>query len=185
MKNFVIFALLALGVTSQGLAAGRLTDTEVRDTLNYTPLNSRGRLGTQLEDRKLQVLQCRYDFAVDGGAVSTITLRDAITAHSPCSLPNGAVIWQVAIDVITAFSSTGNNGTIALQANAAGDLLATVDADTLPVGGSTHLQAGIPVGTAATMIKATAARDIKMVIATNAMLTGKANIFILYFYSST
>ncbi len=120
------------------------------------------------------VVKATYDFSVLGGAVGTLVLLgdDGL----PVIIPDNAIIKQAYFEILTAFTSTGNNGTIALQSNAAGDLLATVDADTLITG----MNDGIPVNTAATMIKLTADRQLKMVIATNAILTGKMDLFVEY-----
>lgn len=176
MKNiFAILILLASSLEAQ--AAPRFTDAEIK-FMGDGSAKSAIPLGSQLIDRSVRVLQCRYDRSVDSGAVGTVTLREATSNKSPCSLPDDAIITQVWVDTITTMTSTGNNGTIALQANSAGDLLATIDADTID--DTTAIFAGVPVGTAATMVKLTAARDIKMVIATNAILTGKLNVFIEY-----
>src|SRR5262245_64217719 len=68
---------------------------------------------------KLQKWQGNYDFAVDGGGTGTIVLR---TKDGP--IPNGAVLMGGVIDVTTACLS--GTGTMALQSEGAGDLLAAV-----------------------------------------------------------
>lgn len=185
MKTLLALTLLALGLSANAWSAARPTDAQVKALLNYGGREGarQVQLGDQLVDRKVQVLKCVYSFAVDGGAVGTLTLRDGLTGKAPCSLPNKAIITKAYYDVITQFVSTSNDGTIAIQANSAGDLLATVEPDaTNSI--TTGLYAMIPVGTAATMVKTTAARDIKMVIATHAFTAGKANFFIEYIYNS-
>jgi hypothetical protein len=119
------------------------------------------------------VLKCTYDFAVDAGAVGSINLKDQ--NGELAVLPTGAIIKQVMVSIVTAFTSTGGTGTIALTANSAGDLLAAVDADTL-----SGISSGIPVGTAATMVKLTAQRQLIMAIATAALTAGKADFYIEY-----
>lgn len=131
--------------------------------------------------QKRGCLAAVWDFAVQGGAVGSLSLLDDL--GNPAILPDKAIICQVYIDIITAMTSTGGTGTIALTANSSGDLLAAVDADTLPLSAS-HPQAGVPVGTAATMVKLTAARTIVMEIATNALLTGKIRVFIDFVLSA-
>ena len=116
------------------------------------------------------VLRVDYDFAVHGGAVGAIPLG--------VTLPNKAIIARAFGDIITAFTSTGGTGTIALGANTANDLLAAVDADTLS--GRFDL---IPTGTVATMVKATAAREITLTVATAAITAGKAVFFLEYVIS--
>lgn len=122
-------------------------------------------------NQKRGVIRGRYSFAVDGGAVGSILLKDE--NGDLVKLPSGAIITQCYLDVITAFVSTSNDGTIAFTANSSGDLLAAVDADT-----KSGITAGIPVGTAATMVKLTADRQILMEIATHAMTAGKADFYI-------
>jgi hypothetical protein len=138
---------------------------------------SKIRLGDVLEGQKGSA-KAKYDFAVLGGAVGTLSLRDPNDSTQAVTLPNKAIITNVIIDVITAMTSTGNNGTIALNANSAGDLLAAVDADTLSA-----IHAGIPVGTAATSVKLTAERTLQVTIATNALLSGKFIVHVEYMIS--
>lgn len=127
-------------------------------------------------NQKRGVIKCQYDFAVLGGAVGSLALLDE--NGNPALLPSKAIITQVYLDIITACVSTGNDGTIALNANSAGDLLAAVDADTL-----SGVAAGIPVGTAGTMVKCTAARQITLAIATHALTAGKFNVFVEFVLS--
>jgi hypothetical protein len=129
--------------------------------------------------KKVGVLIAKYDFAKMGGAVGNISLVEDLTSlTSLAKLPANAVIKQVTIDILTAMTSTGGTGTIALKAQSAGDLLAAVDADTI-----SGLVAGVPVGTAATMIKLTAERTIIASVAVAALLTGKFNVVIEYYIS--
>lgn len=126
--------------------------------------------------QKRGVLKCVYDFDDLGGAVGTIGLLDDL--GNKAILPDNAIITQVYVDILTAFTSTGNNGTIALTANSSGDLLAAVDADTL-----SGVSAGIPDGAAANMVKLTAQRQITLAIATNAITAGAANFFVEFVLS--
>lgn len=110
-----------------------------------------------------------YDFAVDGGAVGSITLRS-----NDGPLPIGAVITSGYIDVQTACLSA--TGTMALAAESAGDLLAAV--------GQAGVTAGrksiVPVATGATAIKLTAARNPALAIATAAFTAGKFTLVLYY-----
>lgn len=116
------------------------------------------------------VLRVDYDFAVHGGGVGAIPLG--------VILPDNAIIERGFGDIITPFTSTGGTGTIALGANTASDLKAAVDADTLS--GIFEL---IPTGTAASMVKATAAREITLTVGTAAITAGKAVFFLEYVIS--
>ncbi len=113
-----------------------------------------------------------YDFAQRGGAVGTNLILVDDDGH-PVVIPDNAIITGGYIDVLTALTSTGNNGTIALQLNAANDILSAVDADTI-----TGVAAIVPVSTAASAVKMTAERSLTLVIGTNALLTGKFNVFL-------
>lgn len=136
---------------------------------------SKVQLGTLLRNRK-GVLKGIYDVSADAtlGAVGAHNLLD--DDGNPLVLPLGAIITQVYFHIVTAFTSTGNNGTVALTGNSSGDLLAAVDADTLPLSAS-HPGSGVPIGTAATMVILTAERTLKAEVATNALLTGKMHVF--------
>lgn len=153
-----------------------LSSTQRSEMATHAPVENLGKYLCQ----KRSVLPLVYDFAVDGGAVSTIKLRDALTAEVADKLPSGAIITQVYADVKTACASAGGTGTIALTANSAGDLLAAVDADT-----KSGIFAGIPIGTAGTMVKLTADRQISLAIATEALTAGKLYIFVEYVISQS
>lgn len=144
---------------------------DAKDLLNK--MNSTAqkvRLGELVKAQKGSVIAI-YDFAVLGGAVGAKNLLDenGVTVE----LPDNAVITNVLIDIITPIVSTGNNGTVALGANTANDLLLAVDGDTL-----SGVAAGIPVGTAATAVKLTAARTLTMTIGTNAFTAGKFAVLV-------
>lgn len=128
-----------------------------------------GALGKHLAG-KVQLIKAKYSFASDGGAVGSINLKDEFGQE--IDIPSGAIVKQVIIDRVTAPASAGGAGTVALTLNAAGDLLAAVDADTLSA-----LHAGIPVGTAATAVKATAKRKLVLSIAVEALTAGVLDIY--------
>ncbi len=131
----------------------------------------------KLLNQKKGVLKCKYSFASQGGAVSTILLLDE--NGDAALLPDKAIITDVYLDIITACVSAGGTGTIALNANSAGDLLAAVDADTL-----SGIAAGIPAGTAATSVKLTAARQIALAIATAALTAGVFDVYVEFVLGS-
>lgn len=107
-----------------------------------------------------------YDFSKQGGAIGSY--------DSGIHLPNGAVIRQVFFDVITA-GTTSASGTVSFDANSTGDLKAALAAASW-----TGEVAGIPVGSAATMVKLTAARTLYFSIATGALTAGKINAYVDY-----
>lgn len=115
------------------------------------------------------VARATYDFAVDGGAVGAIGLG--------VTIPDNAIITRGYWEIITAFVSESNDGTIALHAQGANDLYNAADPDQLSAGSVNEL---IPDGTAAAMIKLTAAREITLTIAVHDFTAGKAIFFVEY-----
>jgi hypothetical protein len=110
-----------------------------------------------------------WNFAQDGGAVSTIVLRS-----NDGPLPTGSIVMGGVIDVtVAALSGTG---TMAFQVQSAADLTAATAQAGLTVG----LKAIIPVFTAATMIKLTADRYPAVVIATAAFTAGTLRLRLVY-----
>ncbi len=132
----------------------------------FGPMGLKHRIGTRLVEAHTTA-SGRYDFAVQGGATGVY--------DSGIHLPKGAVIREVFFDVITA-ATTSNSGTISLDANTTGDLKAALAAASW-----SGIVAGIPVYTAASMVKLTAARTITFTIA-NALTAGKINVYIDYVY---
>mgnify|MGYP001570609150 CR=1 FL=1 len=111
-----------------------------------------------------------YDFAKDGGAVSTILLRGTE------KLPNNFVITTAMIDLAVALS-TGGSVQVALQAEAAGDLRAAA----IPATGglnATGVKALIPVGTAATVVKTTVPRTPALVVSVAALTAGRFSVYV-------
>ncbi|MGE4163873.1 MAG: hypothetical protein AB7G23_19265 [Vicinamibacterales bacterium] len=119
--------------------------------------------------RALKTWRGDYDFAVDGGAVGSITLRS-----NDGPLPVGAVIKSGFIDVQTACLSA--TGTMALSAESAGDLLAAVG----QAGVTAGRKSVVPAGTGVTAVKLTAARNPTLAIATAAFTAGKFTLVIDY-----
>jgi len=118
------------------------------------------------------VIRGRYDFAVDGGAQSTI----AITSGTP--IPSGSVIVGGYVNVLTALTS-GGSATIACQVNAANDILTAVAVatwDTAPV--TKNILPATTTGalTDSTTVKTTADRNISIVIATADLTAGKFDV---------
>ena len=117
---------------------------------------------------RAKTLSASYDFAVDGGAVSTITLR------GDNSIPAGSVVTGGFIDVETSCASA--TGTMALQIEGAGDILAA----TAQAGLTAGRKSVVPAGTGATSVKTTTARSVQVVIATAAFTAGKFTVVLFY-----
>lgn len=122
----------------------------------------------------LKTLQAEYDFAVDGGAVGTITLRQS-GSNLPNQIPTGAVIVGGYIEVLTTCTS-GGAATIGVNSEAAGDIKAAA------TGFATYAAGIVPIvpswGTSA--VKTTANRSLAITIAAAALTAGKFRVVVLY-----
>jgi hypothetical protein len=117
-----------------------------------------------------------YDFAVDGGAVSTIVLRTSTSL--PNRIPIGSIIVSGWIEVDTLLAA-GAGGTVALTLESAGDLQAAAIFSGAPWS-TTGRKSIVPVGTGAATVKTTAERSISAAIAVNAVTAGKFRCVVLY-----
>lgn len=133
----------------------------------------KSQMGTLLERTKNHVTAV-YDFAVLGGAVSTLALKDL--DGNTCTLQSGAIITNVIAHVVTACTS-GGSATVSLGANTTTDLMGATAVASLSLNA---LLAGVPVGTAATAVRLTADRNISVAIAVAALTAGKVNYHIEY-----
>lgn len=113
-----------------------------------------------------------YDFAVDGGAISTIT-----PSNSPI-IPVNAIILGGTCDITTQLTS-GGAATIALGLGA-GAQVAALKAATAVASYVAGQLAIIPVFTAATYYKATAAAALSLTIAAFALTAGKMDVNVVY-----
>lgn len=128
--------------------------------------------------RGLKEARGEYDFAVDGGAVGTITLRSAPSDSNGNEIPSGSIITGGYIEVDTAVTS-GGAATIAVASEAAGDLQ-TAAAISGPPWSTTGRKAITPVFTAATGVKTTARRNLAITVATAALTAGKFRVVVFY-----
>lgn len=119
--------------------------------------------------RALKVWTGSYDFAVDGGAVSTITLRS-----NDGPIPSGAIIVGGYVDVQTACASA--TGTMALQSEAANDIVAAVGQANWTLGRKDI----VPDSTGSTAVKLTADRSPALVIGTAVFTAGKFDAVLMY-----
>jgi hypothetical protein len=124
----------------------------------------------------LKVYVGEYDFAVDGGAISTIALRAGAGSQGP--IPNGAVVLGGYFEVLTAFT-TGTAATAALTVEAANDLQTATVVSGAPYS-TTGQKSIVPAFTGATSVKTTAARSPSIVIATGTVTAGKLRLVLVY-----
>lgn len=119
-----------------------------------------------------------YDFAVDGGAISSITLRGGGGLGS--AIPAGSVITGGYIDVTTQLTS-GGAATIAVTLEAAGDIVAATAVATWTTGQRNVLPADTSgSATTGTRVKTTVARSIVITIAAFALTAGKMTVVLEY-----
>lgn len=128
--------------------------------------------------RGLKEARGEYDHAVDGGAVSTITLRSAPGDSNGNEIPAGSVIMGGYIEVDTVPTS-GGAATVAVNSDAAGDLQAAAAVSGAPWS-TTGRKAITPVFTAATSVKTTARRNIAVTVAAATLTAGKFRVVVLY-----
>lgn len=128
-------------------------------------------LGTLLH-KNVNVVVGKYSFAVQGGAVSDISLlSDLNDTHSTITIPSGAVIKQVYTDTLT----SGAGGSLAFKLQSTADLVAAKNSSTF-----TGIQAGVLTGAANLMIKLTAERTLKASITNSTVTAGKINVYVEY-----
>lgn len=121
---------------------------------------------------RCRVVRATYDFAVNGGAVSTIALLGST------DIPSGATILGGWLEVNTILASSGSP-TVAVQVEGANDIITATAFGSAPWS-STGRKSVIPVFTGATTVRTTAARDISVVIATAALTGGKFDVVLVY-----
>lgn len=146
----------------------------------YDPLPGSG----TVLDRTKCLMRAVYDFSVLGGAIATIVLND--DQGNPAILPQGAIVTNVVLHVITSVTSAGA-ATLSLGSGIAAsivDLLAaTAKASLVPT-----FLAGIPVGTAATFVgpvTAVGGSQLQVAVGTAALTAGKIYFLVEYSQSTT
>jgi len=174
MKIFLLAVLLLAPITAKA-ATPTIPTAAFETALNKYPSPAnflKYSLGSVLRQAH-NVLICTYSFATQGGAISTINLKQ-LDAVSNCSLPDNAILWDGVMDWVTPGTS-GGSATVSLGANTTTDVVGATAVASL-----TGLVAITPVGTAASAVKLTAARNITASIATATLTAGKLRLFLHY-----
>lgn len=126
---------------------------------------------------RVRVATATYDFAEHGGAISAIGLG--------VSLPDNAIVLDGMVDVITTLQTAGADaGTIALSVEGADDIVAAIAVSDGTNPWDAGPQAIKPLGTSATAVKTTAAREITATIAGQVVTAGKFVVFLRYVLSA-
>jgi hypothetical protein len=110
-----------------------------------------------------------YDFAVNGGAISSINISGVDV------IPNNAIILNVTADVLVAPTSATNDGTIKLKC-VAGDVTTNITAD------GTAVPIGYP-NWAGPFVKTGAAGPLSVEIGTANLTAGKIKYYVWYVVS--
>lgn len=125
---------------------------------------------------RLKLARGLYDFAVDGGAISTIGLMAA--EHR---IPAGATIIGGWVEVHTQLTS-GGAATIAVGVETNTDIVPAVAVASWTVGRK-RVVPGLTVGNtlaASDVVRTSADRNITMTIATQTLTAGKFSVMLLY-----
>ena len=126
-----------------------------------------------------RIARATYDFAVDGGAISTI--------GSGVTLPDNAIITKCWFDVSTTLTSATDAATIAINIPTDGDLHAAIaiseGTNTWDAGIQDCDTKGNDDDSKGAYLKLTAAREISWVIAVEAVTAGKFVLFLEYVVS--
>jgi hypothetical protein len=123
---------------------------------------------------RVKVVRAKYDFAVEGGAISTIGLL------GQTAIPSGVVIVDGYVDITT--QCTGAGASIAIQVEAANDIITAVAIASWTVGRKNILPGLTPGALTANtaVVKTTAARDVSIVISGGAVTAGVFNVVLRY-----
>lgn len=129
------------------------------------PGSGSGKAGQSFQAGRVKVARWYYDFATDGGATGTITLRGD-------EIPTSCVVVDTRVDVTTAVASA--TGTVRLDLEGTGDIRAAAVVGGTLILDSTGVKAGLNA------IKTTASRDVSMVIGTAALTAGAFSVIVIY-----
>lgn len=120
--------------------------------------------------RAALLVRGRYDFAVDGGAVSTI----ALTSGTP--IPSGSYILGGFLEVATIVAGSG--ASVAIQVEGANDIVAAAAVSGAPWS-TTGRKSIVPAFTGATVVKTTADRNISAVISAAVLTAGVFDVVLV------
>lgn len=168
-------ALATVGTPSTPLPL--LVESRLNDSALSAPIV---KLGTQVTQKKVNVLKAVYDFAVLGGASgSSIILKDA--SGGDATLPKNAIVKRVTISRATTLTAAQTNATLAFGTDAlAANFKAATTFSTFNTGEG--LTDGIPVGSSATSLRI---RDYNMAVGMKIgvapITAGKLVVYIEYY----
>ncbi|CAB4149691.1 hypothetical protein UFOVP558_19 [uncultured Caudovirales phage] len=181
MKLLATLLLFAFVGTAHAAPATLILKNQFGEQSNNTVLSTGTFGGYGVYVQRLSVTFAQLNTATSGVALSL-----------GVALPDKAIIRQVYYNVRTTFADSGTAGdadtsTLSIGANTNVDLKAAVTIANGANAWDAGIGAGIPVGTAATMVKTTAARNIKVVWTAGtgnatSLTAGAMDIFVEYVY---
>jgi hypothetical protein len=128
--------------------------------------------GNSAGDSVLRTAKAVYSFAVDGGAVSTITPNGTV------ALPDNAIIVAATVNSTTAVTSAGA-ATVAIGTSAGSSTTAILGATAKASLSADAVLNGVPVF--ATPVKLTAAGNVTFTVGTAALTAGVIEVTLYYF----
>lgn len=131
-----------------------------------------GKIGSSSYIGRVKYARALYDFAVDGGAVSAITLRGD-------TIPSGAIVVDSFVEVDTAVTS-GGAPTVSLGVETAADLRAAATLATAPALSTTGTKRSALRNGSTDPVKTTATRSVVATVATAALTGGKFSVVVAY-----
>ena len=141
------------------------------DAVTVTGTATLGTIATGTADglSTRQILRATFD-AADSGAIGTNSLG--------VTIPDNAIVYDGYIDVTDVLTGTGVLATCGIKMNADDDIFA---ADTVTNAfKAVGIVATVPLGTAATAVKTTAARAISVVVGTEPVTGGTFTVVLEY-----
>ncbi len=158
--------IAADAVTSSKIASGAVSNTEYA-------LYSIGESNVVVKGSGLNLMRyamATWSFAANGGATNSDTGGGSLS----CIIPSGAVIWDGYVDVTTAITPTNSIFSFGLNGT---------NRDILEMTSSFQVarHAILPLGTAATSLKATNNLNVRYYITTEPATAGAATVYIRYF----
>lgn len=117
----------------------------------------------------LKLAKFTYSFAVDGGAISSITLG---------TIPSGVIVLAGVVDVTTILTS-GGAGTMALQLEGANDLITAAAVSGAPWSSTGRKAFGSNVNFGTSTVKTTTSRALVAAIADVALTAGVFDAYLL------
>jgi hypothetical protein len=138
-------------------------------TLN---LGRGGVVGTAQYVGRTKWARAYYDFATDGGAVGTITLRGD-------KIPSGARVLSAYIDVKTQVTG-GAGATVSLGIESAADVRAAATLATAPKLDTVGTPVSAVTNPSTAAVKTTADRDVVATVAVAALTAGQFSVLVEY-----